>query len=174
MLQFILVVGISILIVWLWFYFKNLSRSNFLKNNPNFQSAKDYTLIPGHHVLVNDNGLIALKNPQMGEFAVIHVHDIVDLDVIKNGRFHGSIAGSIGGALAYGVVGSIVGSIIAGSDKIQEFSLVFYSTHVQYPSIQINFLSGKMKSGGMKDRMLTTVLTGLFQHLMRLENHIDN
>jgi len=170
MFQFIFVITASIFIVWLWFYLRNLSRSNFLQNNPQFQEAKDYTLVPGHHILINDKGYIALKNPKMGEFAVIHVHDIVDLEVVKNSRFHGSIAGSIGGALTFGVVGSIVGSIIAGTDKVHDFGLVFFSNHNQYPSIQIKFLSSKMKQGGIKDKLLSTVITGLLEHLMRLEN----
>lgn len=170
MLQVILVIIGGIAIAWFWTYIKNSSRTNFLENNEQFKNAKDYTLVPGNHILVNDDGYIALKNPRMSNFAVVHINDITDLDVNKNGKFHGSIAGSIGGALTYGLAGSIIGSTIMGTEKIHHFGLIFITNHTEYPAIEIEFLDGKMKQGGIRDSMLTKYLQSLIEHLMRLEN----
>ena len=170
MLQVIIVIIIAIVVVWFWSYIKNSSRTNFLETNEQFKNAKDYTLVPGNHILVNDEGYIALKNPHMSDFAVLHINDITDLDVNKNGKFHGSIAGTIGGALTYGLAGSIIGSMIMGTEKIHHFGLVFITNHAEYPAIEIEFLNGKMKHGGIKDSLLTNYIESLLIHLMRLEN----
>lgn len=170
MLQVIFVIGGSILIAWLWFRFRNRALPSFKESHAEFNDAENYTIVPGHHILVNSQGYIALKNPSMPEFAVIHVADIRDMDVVKNGKFHGGIIGTIGGALSFGIVGSIVGSIIGGSDRIHQFALVFISTHQLYPVVQIEFLDGSMKSGGFKDRLLSSIMERLIENLMRIEN----
>jgi len=153
-----------------WYNHWKKKQVNFIDNNPQFKDAKKYSLVLGNEVLINDDGYIALKNRSMTDYAVVHIKDIVDFDIKKDGKFHGSVAGSVGGAMLFGATGMVLGSILGGKDKIHELSVVFVINHDQYQRLEIDFLNSKMKAGGIKDKLTNTILEHMVSQLQVLEN----
>ncbi|MBN2077461.1 MAG: SHOCT domain-containing protein [Spirochaetes bacterium] len=170
-MEAILIIALFIAAFFLWRRFWNKPRDHFLQNNPEFRDATEYSLVPGNAVFIRDDGIIALKNRSMADFAVVHVSDIVDFDIKKNGQFHGSVAGSIGGALLFGAVGMVIGTIAAGKEKVHELSVVFVVNHAQYQRIEIDFLNSRMKAGGVMDRLLSAMLERMVSQLQVLESN---
>ena len=170
-MEAVLIIALFVAAFFLWRKFWNKPRDDFLANNPEFRDATEYSLVPGNAVFIRDDGFIALKNRSMPGFAVVHVSDIVDFDIKKNGKFHGSVAGSIGGALLFGAVGMVIGTIMAGNDRVHELSVVFVVNHAQYRRIEIDFLSSRMKAGGVKDRLLNAMLERMVSQLQVLESN---
>lgn len=157
-----------------WYNHWNKKKVNFINNNPQFKDAKKYSLVLGNEVFINDDGYIALKNRSMPDYAVVHIKDVVDFDIKKNGKFHGSIAGSVGGAMLFGATGMVLGTILGGKDKIHELSVVFVINHEKYQRVEIDFLSSKMKAGGLKDKLSSTILEHMVSQLQVLENTYNN
>lgn len=157
-----------------WYNHWKKKQVNFINNNPQFKDAKKYSLVVGNEVLINDDGYIALKNRLMPDYAVVHIKDIVDFDIKKDGKFHGSVAGSVGGAMLFGATGMVLGSILGGKDKIHELSVVFVINHEKYQRVEIDFLNSKMKAGGLKDKLSNTILEHMVNQLQVLENKYNN
>lgn len=153
-----------------WYNHWKKKQVNFINNNPQFKDAKKYSLVLGNEVLINDDGYIALKNRLMPDYAVVHIKDIVDFDIKKDGKFHGSVAGSVGGAMLFGATGMVLGTILGGKDKIHELSVVFVINHEKYQRVEIDFLNFKMKAGGIKDKLSNTILEHMISQLQVLEN----
>lgn len=153
-----------------WYNHWKKKQVNFINKNPQFKDAKKYSLVVGNEVLINDDGYIALKNRSMPDYAVVHIKDIIDFDIKKDGKFHGSVAGSVGGAMLFGATGMVLGSILGGKNKIHELSVVFVINHDQYQRVEIDFLNSKMKTGGIKDKLTNTILEHMVSQLQVLEN----
>jgi|GEM_PF-3202645 len=169
-MEALIFLALMIAVAGFWYNHWKKKQVDFINNNPQFKDAKKYSLVVGNEVLINDNGYIALKNRLMPDYAVVHIKDIVDFDIKKDGKFHGSVAGSVGGAMLFGATGMVLGSILGGKDKIHELSVVFVINHEKYQRVEIDFLNSKMKAGGLKDKLSNTILEHMVSQLQVLEN----
>jgi len=169
-MEALIFICLMIAVFGFWYNHWKKKQVNFINNNPQFKDAKKYSLVVGNEVLINDDGYIALKNRLMPDYAVVHIKDIVDFDIKKDGKFHGSVAGSVGGAMLFGATGMVLGTILGGKDKIHELSVVFVINHEKYQRVEIDFLNSKMKAGGIKDKLSNTILEHMISQLQVLEN----
>ncbi len=172
-MEALIFIALMIAAAGFWYNHWKKKQVNFIDNNPQFKDAKKYSLVLGNEVLINDDGYIALKNRSMPDYAVVHIKDIVDFDIKKDGKFHGSVAGSVSGALLFGATGMVLGTILGGKDKIHELSVAFVVNHEKYQRIEIDFLNSKMKAGGIKDKLTNTILEHMVSQLQVLENNYN-